>query len=75
MHMLQGMLKVTENGHTCNPFAMWKIGMHIYISMCICIIHNINQLVDNMQNSGAVCESGGGRPGLPSLINLRFLWM
>ena len=21
-----------------------------------------------------VCESGGGRPGLPSLLNLRFLW-
>ena len=22
-----------------------------------------------------LCESRGGRPGLPSLINLRFLWM
>ena len=55
MHMLQGMLKVTENGHTCNPFTMWKIGMHIYnISVCSCIIHNIDQLVDNMQSSGAV---------------------
>ena len=21
-----------------------------------------------------LCESGGGRPGLPSLISLRFLW-
>ena len=21
-----------------------------------------------------LCESRGGRPGLPSLINLRFLW-
>ena len=21
-----------------------------------------------------LCESGDGRPGLPSLINLRFLW-
>ena len=22
-----------------------------------------------------LCESRGGRPGLPSLISLRFLWM
>ena len=28
----------------------------------------------HVQSSGAVCESRGGRPGLPSLINLRFLW-
>ena len=31
-------------------------------------------MVVSKQSSGAVCESRGGRPGLPSLINLRFLW-
>ena len=28
---------------------------------------------DRLQSSG-LCESRGGRPGLQSLINLRFLW-
>ena len=31
--------------------------------------------VETRDRAQEVCESRGGRPGLPSLINLRFLWM
>ena len=32
-------------------------------------------LYELYERSQELCESRGGRPGLPSLINLRFLWM
>ena len=40
---------------------------------------DVNKLNERMMNNRSVrgqelCESGGGLPGLQSLINLRFLW-
>ena len=35
---------------------------------------NIAVVLVVVNRSQELCESRGGRPGLPSLINLRFLW-
>ena len=38
------------------------------------ILYSVVSLVQSVLRTQELCESRGGRPGLPSLINLRFLW-
>ena len=38
------------------------------------IYNHMHPLLDWRVRAQELCESRGGRPGLPSLISLRFLW-
>ena len=51
---------------------------------CVCVVNTVIPIAKSRallkrkekekEEAHELCESRGGRPGLPSLINLRFLW-
>ena len=48
-----------------------SLGMEPYSALAVVLSLGIHGDVPRVQE---LCESRGGRPGLPSLINLQFLW-
>ena len=57
----------TKSGKIGTMIHQPGIFRYFYVCICQALLHNLFRVQE-------LCESRGGRPGLPSLISLRFPW-